>query len=184
MVEGHVEAELQVAGFAGGLGEKQSALQGGHDGRREGYWPGTLDCFGYDAGLVDDELATVRRAGTPFGSTGTGARPVPGIIACVKKPHCGVEGAGLAAQCDALRLVTLFAAQQSSQVRPTLYQGLVGGARVRGAGQYDGEVTAIGLIYTTLHTGEGPMFFPNSTVLAAATGRRSPEHTSDTTRGG
>jgi len=30
-----------------------------------------LDCFGYDAGLVDDELATVRRAGTPFGSTGT-----------------------------------------------------------------------------------------------------------------
>lgn len=51
-------------------------------------------------------------------------------------------------------------------------------------GQYDGEVTAIGLIYTTLHTGEGPMSFPNSTVLAAATGRRSPEHTCDTTRGG
>jgi len=45
-------------------------------------------------------------------------------------------------------------------------------------GQYDGEVTAIGLIYTTLRTGEGPMSFPNSTVLAAATGRRSPEHTS------
>jgi len=32
---------LQVAGFAGGLGEEQSALQGGHDGRREGHWPGT-----------------------------------------------------------------------------------------------------------------------------------------------
>ena len=39
-----------------------------------------------------------------------------------------------AAQCDALRLVTLFAAQQRFDVRPTLYQGLVDGA-VRGAGR-------------------------------------------------
>jgi len=30
--EGHVEAELQVPGLSGGLGEEQSALEGGHDG--------------------------------------------------------------------------------------------------------------------------------------------------------
>ncbi len=64
--------------------------------------------------------------------------------------------------------------------RRRLHHAALGGL----GGQYDGEVTAIGLIYTTLHTGEGSMSFPNSTVLAAATGRRSPEHTCDTTRGG
>lgn len=39
-------------------------------------------------------------------------------------------------------------------------------------GQYDGEVAAIGLTFTTLHTAEGPLHLPNSAVLAAATGPR------------
>ncbi|HET9187406.1 MAG TPA: mechanosensitive ion channel family protein [Acidothermaceae bacterium] len=41
-------------------------------------------------------------------------------------------------------------------------------------GQYDGEVTGITLMFTTLQTTDGPINFPNSAVLsAAATGRRS-----------
>jgi small-conductance mechanosensitive channel len=39
-------------------------------------------------------------------------------------------------------------------------------------GQFDGEVAAIGLTFTTLHTEEGPINLPNSAVLAAATGPR------------
>jgi small conductance mechanosensitive channel len=39
-------------------------------------------------------------------------------------------------------------------------------------GQYDGDVIAISLMFTTLSTVEGPMLLPNSAVLAAATGRR------------
>ena len=39
-------------------------------------------------------------------------------------------------------------------------------------GQYDGEVVAISLMFTTLITSDGPMLMPNSAVLAAATGRR------------
>lgn len=39
-------------------------------------------------------------------------------------------------------------------------------------GQYDGEVAAIGLTFTMLHTAEGPINLPNSAVLAAATGPR------------
>lgn len=40
-------------------------------------------------------------------------------------------------------------------------------------GQYDGEVTAITLMFTTLDTTDGPMNFPNAAVLgSAATGRR------------
>jgi small conductance mechanosensitive channel len=41
-------------------------------------------------------------------------------------------------------------------------------------GQYDGEVTAITLMFTTLDTQDGPMNFPNAAVLgSAATGRRA-----------
>lgn len=41
-------------------------------------------------------------------------------------------------------------------------------------GQYDGEVTGITLMFTTLQTTDGPINFPNAAVLgAAATGRRS-----------
>ncbi|MGH8891070.1 MAG: mechanosensitive ion channel domain-containing protein [Acidothermaceae bacterium] len=41
-------------------------------------------------------------------------------------------------------------------------------------GQYDGEVTAITLMFTTLDTQDGPMNFPNAAVLgSAATGRRT-----------
>lgn len=41
-------------------------------------------------------------------------------------------------------------------------------------GQYDGEVTGITLMFTTLETPEGPINFPNAAVLgAAATGRRT-----------
>jgi small conductance mechanosensitive channel len=39
-------------------------------------------------------------------------------------------------------------------------------------GQYDGDVLAISLMFTTLSTVEGPMLLPNAAVLAAATGRR------------
>jgi small-conductance mechanosensitive channel len=47
-------------------------------------------------------------------------------------------------------------------------------------GQFDGEVAAIGLTFTTLHTEEGPINLPNSAVLAAATGPRTrpDEHSS------
>jgi small-conductance mechanosensitive channel len=41
-------------------------------------------------------------------------------------------------------------------------------------GQYDGEVLAIGLMYTTLLTTEGPIMLPNSGVVASATGVRTP----------
>jgi small-conductance mechanosensitive channel len=47
----------------------------------------------------------------------------------------------------------------------TLRSGALGG-------QYDGEVTAITLIYTRIMTEDGPLSFPNSGVLAAATGPR------------
>lgn len=41
-------------------------------------------------------------------------------------------------------------------------------------GQYDGEVTSITLMFTTLDTTDGPMNFPNAAVLgSAATGRRT-----------
>jgi small-conductance mechanosensitive channel len=39
-------------------------------------------------------------------------------------------------------------------------------------GQYDGDVVAISLMFTTLSTAEGPILMPNAAVLAAATGRR------------
>lgn len=39
-------------------------------------------------------------------------------------------------------------------------------------GQYDGEVTAITLMFTMMNTQDGPMSLPNAAVLAAATGRR------------
>ena len=47
----------------------------------------------------------------------------------------------------------------------TLRSGALGG-------QYDGQVTAITLIYTRIMTADGPVSFPNSGVLAAATGPR------------
>ena len=49
--------------------------------------------------------------------------------------------------------------------RITLRSGALGG-------QYDGTVTDVSLTFTTLQTIEGPMTFPNSAVLGAATGRR------------
>jgi small-conductance mechanosensitive channel len=49
----------------------------------------------------------------------------------------------------------------------TLRSGALGG-------QYDGEVTAITLMYTRLETQEGPVTLPNSGVLTAATGPRLP----------
>lgn len=39
-------------------------------------------------------------------------------------------------------------------------------------GQYDGRVTAISLMFTTMQTPEGPISFPNAAVLSAATGVR------------
>ncbi len=44
-------------------------------------------------------------------------------------------------------------------------------------GQYDGDVIAISLMFTTLVTADGPVLLPNAAVLAAATGRRErPPH--------
>jgi small-conductance mechanosensitive channel len=40
-------------------------------------------------------------------------------------------------------------------------------------GQYDGEVIAIGLMYTTLRTDQGLLNLPNSSVLAAVSGPRT-----------
>jgi small conductance mechanosensitive channel len=39
-------------------------------------------------------------------------------------------------------------------------------------GQYDGQVIAISLMFTTMSTAEGPISFPNASVLSAATGVR------------
>ncbi len=39
-------------------------------------------------------------------------------------------------------------------------------------GQYDGHVTAISLMFTTMRTSDGPISFPNAAVLSAATGVR------------
>lgn len=47
----------------------------------------------------------------------------------------------------------------------TLRSGALGG-------QYDGEVTAITLMFTRLNTADGPVVLPNSGVLTAATGPR------------
>lgn len=47
----------------------------------------------------------------------------------------------------------------------TLRSGALGG-------QYDGEVTAITLMYTRMLTAEGPVSLPNNGVLASATGPR------------
>ena len=63
-------------------------------------------------------------------------------------------------------LVLLFTRPFVVGERITLRSGALGG-------QYDGEVTAITLIYTRLMTDDGPMSFPNSGVLAAATGPRA-----------
>lgn len=50
----------------------------------------------------------------------------------------------------------------------TLRSGALGG-------QYDGEVTAITLMFTRMLTDDGPVSLPNSGVLAAATGPRMPK---------
>lgn len=50
----------------------------------------------------------------------------------------------------------------------TLRSGALGG-------QYDGEVTAITLMYTRLHTDDGPVSLPNLGVLNSATGPRAPK---------
>jgi small-conductance mechanosensitive channel len=39
-------------------------------------------------------------------------------------------------------------------------------------GQYDGRVTAINLMFTMMQTADGPISFPNASVLSAATGVR------------
>jgi len=44
-------------------------------------------------------------------------------------------------------------------------------------GQYEGEVTEIGLTYVRLDTSDGPISLPNTQVLAAATGPRTPRKT-------
>lgn len=62
-------------------------------------------------------------------------------------------------------LVLLFSRPFVVGEHITLRSGALGG-------QYDGEVTAITLMYTRVLTDEGPMTFPNSGVLNAATGPR------------
>jgi hypothetical protein len=64
-------------------------------------------------------------------------------------------------------LVLLFSRPFSVGDTITLRSGALGGP-------YDGEVTAITLMYTVLLTEEGPVSLPNSGVLASATGRRTP----------
>jgi small-conductance mechanosensitive channel len=64
-------------------------------------------------------------------------------------------------------LVLLFSRPFSVGDTITLRSGALGGP-------YDGEVSAITLMYTVLLTAEGPVSLPNSGVLAAATGRRAP----------
>lgn len=49
----------------------------------------------------------------------------------------------------------------------TLASGALGG-------QYEGEITAITMMFTVMETEQGQMSFPNSGVLAAATGLRRP----------
>lgn len=39
-------------------------------------------------------------------------------------------------------------------------------------GQYDGRVSAISLMFTTMQTADGPISFPNASVLSSATGVR------------
>ncbi|HEY5049690.1 MAG TPA: mechanosensitive ion channel family protein [Acidothermaceae bacterium] len=39
-------------------------------------------------------------------------------------------------------------------------------------GQYDGQISAISLMFTTMRTKEGPISFPNAAVLSSATGVR------------
>lgn len=39
-------------------------------------------------------------------------------------------------------------------------------------GQYDGQIVAISLMFTTMRTKEGPISFPNASVLSSATGVR------------
>ena len=39
-------------------------------------------------------------------------------------------------------------------------------------GQYDGRISAISLMFTTMQTGDGPISFPNAAVLSSATGVR------------
>lgn len=73
-------------------------------------------------------------------------------------------------------LVLLFARPFAVGDYITLRSGAMGG-------QYDGEVVAITLMYTVLMTEEGKTSFPNSGVIAAATGprkRKDPEIDSDT----
>jgi small conductance mechanosensitive channel len=62
-------------------------------------------------------------------------------------------------------LVLLFSRRFAVGDYITLRSGTLGG-------QFDGEVTAITLMYTVLETDEGPMTIPNSGVLAAVTGSR------------
>jgi small-conductance mechanosensitive channel len=39
-------------------------------------------------------------------------------------------------------------------------------------GQYDGQITTISLMFTTMNTADGPISFPNAAVLSSATGVR------------
>ena len=60
-------------------------------------------------------------------------------------------------------LVLLFARPYVPGERVRVYSGALGGP-------HEGVVTAVGLMYTTLAGGEGPINIPNSALLGAAVG--------------
>ena len=81
---------------------------------------------------------------------------------------------GIAAQ---QTLSNLFAGIVLLQARPFAVGDLVWIRSGALGGQYEGEVTEIGLTYVRLETADGSIFLPNTQVLAAATGPRKPGKT-------
>ncbi len=78
---------------------------------------------------------------------------------------------GIAAQ---QTLANLFAGIVLLQAHPFSVGDLVWIRSGALGGQYEGEVTEIGLTYVRLATGDGPVSLPNTQVLAAATGPLKP----------
>jgi small-conductance mechanosensitive channel len=78
---------------------------------------------------------------------------------------------GIAAQ---QTLANLFAGIVLLQAHPFVVGDLVWIRSGALGGQYEGEVTEIGLTYVRLTTGDGPVSLPNTQVLAAATGPVKP----------
>ncbi len=173
------------------IGPNGARTTGAYDSHRFGSWIGIVVCFLAGVAMVrliaNETARLARLRGSP--SAANSLRVVVQIIGylvvivvilgllAVRVQSVLLSGAigsvviGLAAQQS---LGNAFAGIVLLVSRPFVVGDYITFRSGGLGGQYDGEVTGITLMFTTLETTDGPINFPNSAVLgAAATGRRS-----------